>query len=172
MRIWAVVTFIAVLAACSKDDSSVPTQPPETAGEAMRRDNADIAKRLEEQKAAADQQFQQQRAAEERTRRVDAFNAARMKFGQTVDELYKSSRDKMAPIVKQMESVRADAAALEANACLEPGKATLLEGMDLAIAGMKQFMSETGEQSADSQEKMKNAAQKLASVDADFKKCY
>lgn len=172
MRKQAVVVFVSILAACSKAPPPAPAPPVESAGDALRRDNADIAKRLEEQKAATDQQFQDKRASEERARLANAFVAVRSKFSQTAEEASRATRDKMPPIVKQLETVRGEAAALESNSCLEVGKSSLLDAMDMAIDGLRQFVGETGAQSLESQEKLRSAAQRLSKADSELRKCY
>jgi hypothetical protein len=167
----ALLICLGFLAACNKDPAPPPAMPVESAGDAMKRDNADIAKRLEEQKAEADKGFNDARAAEERARMIAVLTTARESFARKVDAAFAATRNTMAPIVKELEIQRAEAEGLPVNNCTLPIKSEMLAGMSSAIEGLNLFIKETADQSEASKAKMLDGSTKLAGMANSLKAC-
>lgn len=167
----ALLTCLGLLAACNKEPPAPPPIPVESAGEAMKRDNADISRRLEEQKATADKSFNDARAAEDRAKMIDVLSTARESFSRKVDAAFAAKRSTIAPIIKELEVLRTEAEGLPTNNCTLPIKSEMVSGMSSAIEGLNLFVKETGDQSEASKAKMLEGSTKLAGMASSLKAC-
>ncbi len=170
-RTHAIVMLGLLVAACDKPAPPPPSLPVQTAGDAMKRDNADIEKRLAEQKAEVDRRFSESRAIEDRATMTAILTNARERFARKVDEAFAAKRSGLGPIIKDLEAQRAEAEGLPTNNCTIPIKAEMISGMSSAIEGLNLFAREAGDQSEASKAKMLDGASRLAGMAESLKAC-
>lgn len=153
-----IASVAALMVGCGKKTEPAPTVKAETAGDAMRNDNADIAKRLAEQKGATDAAFEKQQAQNEKTAQYDALAAISSRWVAVVGEAQKTGRSDMDAVIKKFEDVKTEASNLAVNDCTGRARAAMLTAMSSTIDAYRQFRTETGAASDTSKEKLQQAA--------------
>jgi hypothetical protein len=128
------------LAACSEKPASSTLEPVETAGQAMRKDNEDIAKRLAEQKAAIALQDETNRKARE----VAVIRSAATNLGGAIDTAALTGRSDLGPELDKVAAARQTLVDAETNSCTASVKSILLETADKSVAAIKLFQAEKG----------------------------
>lgn len=162
---------VALLAACSEKRPEPPSMPVESAGQAMRRDNADIAKRLAEQKAALEKQAGEDRVVREKQARVDAIYAMGRRWDGAVAAAAGATRAKLDEPLAEMEKIKTEAAAIEVDACTGKARDLLVSSMVATIDAYRQFKGETGDPSEAVKAKNKEGANLLAESSAQISLC-
>ncbi|MEP7156456.1 MAG: hypothetical protein ABI905_11830 [Betaproteobacteria bacterium] len=149
--------LLAVLAACGPKAAPPAEVKAESAGDAMRNDNAAIAARLAEQKGATDAAFEKQQAQNEKTQLVDSLAAAGKRWMDVVNEAQKTGRGDVDAVIKKMEGVKAEVEAMPVNECTGKARAAMSTAMASTIDAYRQFRGETGAASDTSKDKIAQA---------------
>lgn len=169
--------FLAFACAAALSACSDPPPPPrvdtpvESASDARRKDEQDIAGRMAEQKAASEATFQADRAKTERRQFVDTFNAIGKRWGESLNEASRTVRSDMAPMIRKLEAVKADAEAIAVNECTGKARATLVGAMSAAIEAFTLFSKETGDGSAATQQKLVQSSDLLLAAERELDAC-
>jgi len=167
----AAFAVAAGLAGCGDKPAPRAEVPVESASDARRNDERDIAARLAEQKAANDSAYQAERARNERNQMVDTFNAVARRWGQTLNEASRTGRSDMAPMISKLEAVKAEAEAMAVNDCTGKARGTLVSAMSAAIEAFTMFSKETGDGSAATQQKLVQSSELLLASEREFDTC-
>ncbi|MEQ1516102.1 MAG: hypothetical protein ABL931_06395 [Usitatibacteraceae bacterium] len=163
--------FAAVIFGC-KDAKAPKTETRvESASEAARNDDRAIAKRFAEQKAATDTKFEQGRAREERQRTIDAIQALAARWAEGLTETSQTGRSSLAPAIKKLQTIKADAEAVAVDECTGKSRASLVAAMTGAIAAYEAFQKETGDGSSASRQQLEAAEKRLTSSEQELKSC-
>jgi hypothetical protein len=168
---WAMGLAVALLAACGDGAPPPSGAPAETAGEALRRDDAEIAKRLAEQKADVEAQNEAARVARDKAERVNALQAAATKWVAAVEAAMTVGRSSLGPAIDRMNGARQELAAVETNGCTAAVKSAMLAAADTTLAAFNQFRSESGAASEASKAKLSEASQAFLATDAQLAAC-
>jgi hypothetical protein len=166
-----VILLAAAFSGCG--DRSAPKQEVkvESASEALRNDQRDIAQRFSEQKAAADANFQQDRARTERQQNVDALAAVAQRLGAGIRDAGTTGRSDFAGLIKKVEAIKADATAVAVDDCTGKVRESLLDTISATIDAFNQFAKETGAASAASTQKLGQAAEQLDAIGQELRAC-
>ncbi len=169
-------TVLAILlaAACSScGDRSAPKQEVkvESASEALKNDQRDIAQRFSEQKAAADANFQQDRTRADRQQNVDALAAVAQRLGAGIREAGTTGRSDFAGLIKKVEAIKADASVIAVDDCTGKVRTSLLEAVSATIDAFNSFAKETGSASEASTQKLSQAADQLDAIGQELRAC-
>jgi hypothetical protein len=160
------------LVGCKDRNATPPTSGnAQGASEAMRADSKDIAKRLAEQKAATDANFEAGQAAAEKQRLADSLAAIGQRWAAALDETYKAGRSDMATPIQKLNALKAEAGTLAVNECTGAARATLLNSMSTTIDGFNQFAKETGAASEATQQVLMKGATQLNDFDKQLAGC-
>lgn len=167
-----VITLMAATVFGCKD-SPVPKSEArvESASEAARNDDQAIAKRLSEQKAAADQAFEQGRAREERQRNVDALRAIAGRWAQGFGETGQTGRSSLGAPIKKLQAIKAEAEAVAVDDCTGKARASLVAAMGGAISAFELFQKETGDGSPESRQQLETAEKLVAASQQELGAC-
>ena len=165
-------TLLAItLAGCGESTPPPSTAPVESASEAARKDDREIAVRLATQKAAADAAFRSEQDRAERQKLNEALEAILRRWGESLDEAARTSRGDAAVILKKLEGLRAEAEALAGNDCFNKARAALVTSMSAAIEAINLFRKETGDVSAATKQQLEKAAVLQAAAEQEFQTC-
>lgn len=169
-------TVLAVLlaAACSGcGDRPAPTQgvKVESASEALKNDQREIAARFAEQKSAADANFQQDRARIERQQNVDALAAIAQRLGAAIQAGGATGRGEFAGLIKRVEAVKAEANAAVVDDCTGKVRTNFLEAISSTLDAFNSFAKETGAASEASTQKLGKAVEQLDAVGVELRAC-
>lgn len=159
-----------VLGACKDKSVSPPAARIESAGEAMRNDNRDIAKRLAEQKAAVDTAGEQQRASSERQQFVDSLAAVGKRWLDVSAEAERTVRGELDPVIKKLDAVKSEADGVAVNECTGAARTVLSASMGATIAAYSQFRKETGKAEA-AQKKLDEAITQFDEYEKQLARC-
>ena len=154
-----------------KEAPPPPAAPFETAGEAMRRDNADIAKRLAEQKAAVDSNFQAERARAEKMQIADSLAALGKNVGDAVDEVGRVTIREIDAPSKKLEAAKAEMETLTVNECTAPLRTTLLGVVASTQEVIARYKREKGNASEATREKLQNVLVQFDEVSRKIPAC-
>jgi len=163
--------LIATLAACGGKPAPAPAAKAESAGDAMRDDNAAIAKRLAEQKGAVDAAFEKQQANNEKLQFADALAAIGKRWLEVVAEAQKTGRSDMDPVIKKLEGVKAEADALAVNDCTGKARAALQTAMSSTLESYRLFRAETGPAGEATKEKLQLGSTKFGEYEKMLPSC-
>ena len=171
-----VSTVLAILLAAAFTgcgDRAAPKQEVkvESASEALRNDQRDIAQRFSEQKAAADANFQQDRVRTDRQQNVDALSAVAQRLGAGIKEAGATGRSDFAGLIKKIEAIKVNANAIAVDDCTDKVRANLLDAISSTIDAFNSFAKETGAASAASTQKLSQAADQLDAIGQELRAC-
>ena len=167
----AATLLAATLASCGESTPPPSTAPVESASEAARKDDREIAVRLAAQKAAADAAFRNEQDRAERQKLNEAFEAVLRRWGESLDEAARTSRGDAAVIIKKLEGIKAEAEALTGNECINKARAGLVTSMSAEIEAINMFRKETGEVSTATKQQQEKAAALQAAAEQEFQAC-
>ena len=149
--------LVGIAMAGCKEAPPPPSAPVETAGQSLERDNADIAKRLAEQKAAVDTNFQAERARAEKTQIADSLAALGKNVGEALDEIGRVTLREIDAPGKKLDVARTELETLTVNDCTTPLRSTLLGVIASAQEVITLYKREKGNASEATREKLQNA---------------
>ena len=115
-----------------------------TASQEARNDYRDIAERLAQQKAKADDAYAKNRATEERQRIVDTLRAAAARWDEVLNEVSRTPRNEIVTSIKKLQAIKADTEAAEVGECTDKARMTLLSSMTTTLEALAMFQKETG----------------------------
>ncbi|MBL0122110.1 MAG: hypothetical protein IPP88_05060 [Betaproteobacteria bacterium] len=166
-----VILLAAVCASCGDRAAPKPEVKVESASEALKNDQRDIAQRFSEQKAAADANFQQDRARADRQQNVDAMAALAQRLGAGIKEAGTTGRSDFAGLIKKVDAIKADANAVAVDDCTGKVRASLLEAVSATVDAFNSFTKETGAASEASTQKLSQAADQLDAIGQELRAC-
>lgn len=115
-----------------------------SASQAAQRDNIEIAERLAQQKAKADEAYAKIRANEERQRIVDTLRAATARWDEGLNEVSRTPRNEIVVTIKKLQAIKAETEAAEVGECTDKARVTLLSSMATTLEALAMFQKETG----------------------------
>ena len=169
-------TVLAVLLAAACAGCGDRGAPPrdvrvESASEALRTDQREIAERFAAQKSAADANFQQERARSERQQNVDAIAAIAQRLDAGIRDAGTTGRSEFAGLIKKVEALRAEANAVAVDDCTGKVRTNLLEAISTTMDAFESFAKETGAASAASTQKLAKAVDQLDALGQELRTC-
>jgi hypothetical protein len=169
-------SVLAILVAAGGVACSDPPAPKqelkvETASEALNTDMREIAKRFAEQKAAADAEFQQEIARNDRQQKVDALAVVAQRLGTGIRDAGTTARSDFAGLIKRVEDLKAEANAVAVDDCTGKVRTNLLEAIAKTVEAYNSFVKETGAASAASTQKLLQAIEQLNSIGQELRTC-
>jgi hypothetical protein len=167
----AAIFILSVLAACDRKTPVASDTRVESASEAMRNDSRAIAERLAEQKASTDATFQQGRAKEERAQFVESLTAVGRRWSDALDETGRVGRSDLAPAIKKLETIKAEADAAAVNECTGRARAALTASMATSIDTYNQFRAGSGKPDDAAQQKLQQAAVQFSDFEKQLGGC-
>lgn len=167
-----VITLIAATVFGCKDSPAPKSEARvESASEAARNDDRAIAKRLAEQKGAADEAFARQRANELRQRNVDALRAVGARWNDSLSEASRTPRSDIAGPLKKLQAIKSEADAVEVDDCTGGARATLQSAMAASIEAFDLFQKETGPSADSTSQKIQQGADLLRAAQREISAC-
>ena len=165
------VLLVAAVSGCSEPPAPRPAVKVETASEALKTDMQDIAKRFAEEKAAADADFQLERARNERQENVDALAAVAQRLGAAISAGGTTGRSDFGALIKRVEALKAEANAVIVDDCTGKVRTNLLEAIASTLDAFNSFVGETGAASAASTQKLLQAIEQLNAIGLELRAC-
>ncbi len=165
--------FLAAACAGCGDRAAPPPRDVNvaTASEALRADQKEIAQRFDEQKSAADANFQLERARADRQLNVDALSAIAQRLGAAVRDAGATGRGEFPALIKRVEAIRAEANAVTVDDCTGKVRASLLEAITITVDAFNSFARETGAASEASTQKLAQAVELVDTIGLDLRAC-
>lgn len=160
-----------LLAACGDKPAAPAETRVESASEAARNDNRAIAERLAEQKAAADAAFEQGRARAEREQFAESLAAVGRRWSDALTAIGSVGRSDLAPAIKKLETLKAEADAVAVNDCTGQARGTLTASMSASIDTYNQFRAGTGKPDDAMQQKLQQAAVQFSDYEKQLGTC-
>jgi hypothetical protein len=167
----ALLICLGFLAACNKDPAPPPAMPVESAGDAMRKDDKEIAERLAKVLSESEKSAQSERERNERSRYAGMLDAYRAEWAPAVNEVQQTVRSDIEPKLKRLREIRARGDQIETNNCTKSALQLLNSHMDITIDAYTQFSNETGEPSVAVKEKLQQAVNLLPKYDSQIAVC-
>lgn len=161
----------SLLPACGDKPAPAPETRVESASEAARNDNRAIAERLAEQKAATDAAFEQGRARAEREQMVEALSAVGRRWSDALNEIGSVGRSDLAPAIKKLETLKAEAEAVPVNDCTGKARVAMSASMAMSIDTYNQFRAGTGKPDDAMQQKLQQAAVQFSEYEKQLGGC-
>jgi hypothetical protein len=171
-RFVAVVAILlaASLAAC-KDKPAAPATPAAAADNSLKNQESETARRLEEQKSAADESVRAERARTERMQNADALAAIIRRWKDTLGEATRTGRNDIGGIIQKFTAIRADAQNMAADECVGTVRTAIMSSMNMYIDAYTQFSRETGAPSDALQPKLREAAGEFVAAEGTLSRC-
>ena len=166
-----VILLAATMFGCKDSNGPKTEARVETASEAARNDDRDIAKRLAEQKGAVDAKFSLERARELRQRNVDAIRAVSSRWDEVMSEAGRTGRSDIAGPLKKMQTIKSDADTVETDDCTSGARATLQSAMATSIEAFNMFQKETGPSGDATTQKLQQGADTARNAQQEMSAC-
>lgn len=163
------ILLAATLSAC-KDKPAAPATPAAT-GDSLKNQERDTARRLEEQKAAADESVRADRARAERSQNADALAAIIRRFKDTLGEATKTGRSEIGGIIQKMTAIRTEAQNMQADECVGTVRTSIMASMNMYIDAYTQFSKESGAANEALQPKLQEAATEFVAAEGGLSRC-
>lgn len=172
-RTQILLVFISatVLAACGDKPAAPAVTRVESASEAARNDNRAIAERLAEQKGTADAAFEEGRARAEREQLVESLAAVGRRWSDALNEIGGIGRSDLAPAIKKLEAIKAEAEAVTVNDCTGKARGSMTASMAGSIDTYNQFRAGTGKPDDAMQQKLQQAAVQFSDYEKQLGGC-
>ena len=165
------VLVAAVFSACGERAAPPPEVKVESASDALRNDQKDIAKRFAEEKSAADADFRLNRARDERQQNVDAMVAIAQRLGAAIRDAGTTGRSEFAGLIKKVDSLKAEANAVAVDDCTGKLRENLLETIGATVDAFNSFAKETGAASEATAKKLMQATDQLDVIAQELRAC-
>ncbi|MEO8104326.1 MAG: hypothetical protein ABI790_17565 [Betaproteobacteria bacterium] len=165
------ILFAAMVAGCGERPAPPREVKVESASEALRNDQRDIAKRFAEQKSEADASFRLDQARIDRQQNVDALAAVAQRVGAAVRDAGTTGRSEFAGLIKKVEALKAEANAVAVDDCTGKVRASLLEAITTTADAFNSFAKETGAASEASSQKLTQATDQLDLIGQELRAC-
>lgn len=170
LAMFAILLAIA-LAACKDKPAAPAADSTVPAGDSLKQQERETAKRLEEQKAAADEAVRAERARGERQQNADALGAIIRRWKDTLGEATRTGRGDIGGVIQKMTAIRGDAQALQADECVGTVRTALMAAMSMYIDAYTQFSKESGTPSDALQPKLQEAAGEFVAAEGTLSRC-
>ncbi len=170
LAIFAILLSATLVACKDKPAAPAPTSAA-TAGDSLKQQERETAKRLEEQKSAADEAVRAERARGERLQNADALSAIIRRWKDTLGEATRTGRGEIGGVIQKMTAIRSDAQALQADECVGTVRTALMASMGMYIDAYTQFSKETGAPNDALQPKLQEAAGEFVTAENSLSRC-
>ena len=160
-----------LLTACGDKPATPADARVESASEAARNDNRAIADRLAEQKGAADTAFEEGRARAEREQLVESLAGVGRRWNDALNEIGSVGRSDLAPAIKKLEALKAEAEAVTVNECTGKARGAMTASMANSIDIYNQFRAGTGKPDDATQQKLQQAAAQFGDYEKQLGGC-
>jgi hypothetical protein len=171
----------AAVAGCNRQEAAKPVSTIDPNAE-LKQVDADIAKRLAEQKGVLEDSAAVARTQEDARRAAEAKNAGsvkavadmrslRMKWNGVMNEAGKTPKTEFAPVLAKMDAVKSEIQAFKGDECTEFARITLLAGVSQGTDTYREFMASTGDATPAMKVKLDDAATLLNRSDAELQAC-
>ncbi len=169
------------LAGCNRQEA-VKTASTIDPNAELKQVDADIAKRLAEQKGALENSASIARTQEDARRAAEAKNAGsvkavadvrslRMKWNGVMNEAGKTPKTEFAPVLAKMDAVKSEIQGFKGDECTENARITMLAGVSQGTDTYREFMASTGDATPAMKIKLDDAATLLNRSDAELQVC-
>jgi hypothetical protein len=152
--------------AAPKDETRV-----QSASEAARIDDREVAVRLAQQKAAVDAEYESGRARESRLRYVDILRAVSKRWEDGVNEATRTARSDIGVQIAKLQAIIKEASTVDVDDCSSNARNTLQTSMATSLDAFAMFQKETGETGEATMKKMTEAAVQLRAAQAEMEAC-
>jgi hypothetical protein len=181
VKLVLISVVFAALAGCNRQEAAKPVSTIDPNAE-LKQVDADIAKRLAEQKGALEDSAAVARAQEDARRAAEAKNAGavkavadvrslRMKWNGVLNEAGRTPKTEFAPVLEKMDAVKSEIQAFKGDECTENARITMLAGVSQGADAYREFMASTGEATPAMKVKLDDAATLLNRSDAELQGC-
>lgn len=167
----AIAVAVMFLAACGKETPKPPPPPAETARDAMRSDDKDIAERLAKVREEAEKNDQVQREKSEKTRILGILESYRTGWATALGEVERTGRSELEAKLKVLRDIRAKSGQVETSNCTRTAMQTFVLHMDKTIDAYTLFSKETGAGSDASRSMLQEAVKLVSDVDGQLAEC-
>ncbi len=169
------------LAGCNRQEA-VKTASTIDPNAELKQVDADIAKRLAEQKGALENSASIARTQEDARRAAEAKNAGsvkavadvrslRMKWNGVMNEAGKTPKTEFTPVLAKMDAVKSEIQGFKGDECTENARITMLAGVSQGTDTYREFMASTGDATPAMKVKLDDAATLLNRSDAELQVC-
>lgn len=169
------LVLVALLATASSGCRDKPADVPEvkvdSASEAMRKDQKDIAERFAEQKAAVDADSQRESARTDRAQNVEALLPVANKLSSAIGAARTTGRSDFAALIKTVESIKVEADAVTVDDCTGKVRNDLLEAITTTLDAFNTFAKETGAPGEASRKKITQASDQVDAISKALSAC-
>ena len=168
-------------AGCNRQEAAKPVAAIDPNAE-LKQVDADIAKRLAEQKgkledsaAVARTQEDARRAAEAKSagaiKSVADVRSLRMKWNGVMNEAGRTPKTEFAPVLAKMDAVKSEIQGFKGDECTENARITMLAGVSQGADTYREFAASTGDATPAMKVKLDDAATLLNRSDAELQTC-
>jgi hypothetical protein len=171
----------ASLAACNRQEAAKPVSIIDPNAE-LKQVDADIAKRLAEQKGKLEDSAAVARTEEDARRAAEAKNAGavksvadvrslRMKWNGVMNEAGRTPKTEFAPVLAKMDAVKSEIQGFKGDECTENARITMLAGVSQGADTYREFAASPGDATPAMKVKLDDAATLLNRSDAELQTC-
>jgi predicted nuclease with TOPRIM domain len=179
LKIGMAALLLVTLAACKKEEP--PKVEAIDPNQELRQTNADIAKRLAEQKAEVEKKndaargvADSERAVQEKRQSAEAaitvVGDMKSKWETLLAEANKTPNTEIADLLKRMDGVKTEVQSHKGDECTEGARITLLAGVSQGYDAYREFSTATAVTPA-LQKKVDDSRTLLARADAELQAC-
>ena len=165
------VLLAVVSAGCRDKPAAAPDIKVDSASEALRKDQKDIAERFTEQKAAADANSQRESARGERQQNVEALLQVANKLSTAIQAASTTGRSEIAALIKSVEAIRGEANAVVVDDCTGKVRNDLQEAVNTTLDAFNTFAKETGAAGEASRSKIAKATDQVDAISQALNTC-
>jgi len=172
-RIAMIVTAVLTATTFGCKDSAAPKieAPVESASEAARKDDLEIAVRLAQQKGAVDAEYEKGRARESRQRYVDILRDVSRRWESGLNDARRTPRTDVAAQITKLQAILKDSSTVDVDDCSSGARTSLQASMATSIEAFGMFQKETGESGDATTQKVTQAAVQLRTALAEIEAC-
>ena len=172
---------LIAFAGCNRQEAAKPVSTIDPNAE-LKQVDADIAKRLAEQKGKLEDSAAVARTQEDARRAAEAKNAGavkavadvrslRMKWNGVMNEAGRTPKTEFAPVLAKMDVVKSEIQAFKGDDCTENARITMLAGVSQGADTYREFAASTGDATPAMKVKLDDAATLLNRSDAELQTC-
>ncbi len=166
------VILVTVASSGCRDKPAVPEIKVDSASEALRKDQQDIASRLAEQKAALEANSQAESARTERAKNVDALLPIANKLSAAIVTARSTGRRDFAPLIKSVEAIKVEADAVAVDECTGKVRSDLQESIAITLDAFNAFTNEkTGAADEESGKKVSLVSDQIDAIGKALNAC-
>ncbi len=167
MTRYALMVCALLLTGCGREK---PVVAPDAVTPIAEQDR-EIAKRLEEQKVAADAKFREEQDAAARKETVTAMRAVADRWNAEYPNIFGKTPAELAAVLTKLQAIRGEMQGAPTTQCSEKARNTFTSGMDTVVNAVTAFINSQGEPPPDTQEKFGAGAEIMRRAQAELSPC-